>query len=78
LSSYVAWAQTNNSLVIVTWDEDQGTSVNQIPTIFVWPMVKAGQYSEKINNVLRTIEDMYRLPHVGHSAAAKPITDVWQ
>jgi len=80
LASYVTWAQTNNSLLIVTWDEDQGTSVNQIPTIFVGPMVKVGKYSEKINhyNVLRTIEDMYSLPHLGHSAAVKPITDVWQ
>jgi phospholipase C len=80
LAPYVAWAQTNNSLLIVTWDEDEGTSVNQIATIFVGPMVKMGQYNERINhyNVLRTIEDMYRLPHVGHSASAKPITDVWQ
>jgi acid phosphatase len=80
LAPYVAWAQTNNSLLIVTWDEDEGTSVNQIATIFVGPMVKMGQYNEMINhyNVLRTIEDMYRLPHVGHSASAKPITDVWQ
>lgn len=80
LASYVAWAQTNNSLLIVTWDEDEGTSMNQIATIFVGPMVKVGQYSEKINhyNILRTIEDMYSLPHLGHSAAAKPIIDVWQ
>jgi hypothetical protein len=80
LAPYVAWAQSNNSLLIVTWDEDEGTSVNQIATIFAGPMVKVGQYNERINhyNVLRTIEDMYHLPHVGHSAAAKPITDVWQ
>jgi hypothetical protein len=80
LSAYVTWAETNNSLLIVQWDEDQGTSSNQIPTIFVGPMVKAGQYSERINhyNILRTIEDMYRLAHLGHSAGAKAITDIWQ
>jgi hypothetical protein len=42
--------------------------------------VKPGKYSEKINhyNVLRTIEDMYRLPHLGNSASATPITNVWK
>jgi phospholipase C len=80
LSAYVAWAQTNNSLLIVTWDEDQGTSGNQIPTIFVGPMVKAGKYSEKINhyNILRTIEAMYGLPYLGNAATATTITNVWQ
>ena len=80
LSGYVAWAQNNNGLLIIDWDEDQGTSANHIPTIFVGPMVKPGQYDEKIDHysVLRTIEDMYRLPHLGHSAAAAPIMDVWQ
>ena len=80
LAGYLAWAQTNNSLLIVTWDEDDDTNVNQIPTIFVGPMVKPGNYSEKINhyNVLRTLEAIYRLPYAGHSASVKTITDVWQ
>jgi phosphatidylinositol-3-phosphatase len=80
LLAYVTWAQNNNSLLIVQWDEDQGTSTNQIPTIFVGPMVKPGKYSETINhyNILRTIEDMYGLPHLGKSATAKAITDVWK
>ncbi len=80
LLPYVTWAATHNSLLIVQWDEDQGTTTNHIATIFVGPMVKPGKYSEKINhyNVLRTIEDMYRLPHLGNSASATPITDVWK
>jgi acid phosphatase len=80
LLAYVTWAQNNNSLLIVQWDEDQGTSTNQIPTIFVGPMVKPGKYSETINhyNILRTVEDMYGLPHLGKSATAKAITDVWK
>jgi phospholipase C len=80
LSPYVQWAQTHNSLLIVTWDEDDGSEANQIPTIFVGPMVKLGKYGELINhyNVLRTLEDMYGLPHLGNSSTAKPITDVWK
>lgn len=80
LDSYVQWAKTNNSLLIVTWDEDDNTQNNQIPTIFVGPMVKPGNYSETINhfNVLRTLEDMYGLSYVGKSSTATPITDIWQ
>jgi titin len=42
-------------------------------------MVKPGSYPETINhyNVLRTIEDMYGLPHIGNSATATPILDCW-
>ena len=80
LSTYVAWAQTHNSLLIVTWDEDDGGQANQIATIFVGPMVKPGQYGETINHytVLRTIEAMYGLILLGNSANVKPIRDVWQ
>ncbi|MBA2396962.1 MAG: hypothetical protein H0V70_29930 [Ktedonobacteraceae bacterium] len=80
INSYVQWAQNNNSLLIVTWDEDDSSQSNQIPTIFVGPMVKTGQYSEQINhyNVLRTLEDMYGLPAANNSSSASAITDAWQ
>ena len=80
LDGYVQWAETHNSLLIVTWDEDDFTVSNHIPTIFVGPMVKPGQYGSTINhyNVLRTLEDMYGLPHAGNSATATPITGIWQ
>ena len=80
LSAYVAWAQTHNSLLIVTWDEDDGGQGNHIATIFAGPMVKPGQYGETINHytVLRTVEAMYGLTPLGNSATVKPIRDVWQ
>lgn len=80
LSAYVAWAQAHNSLLIVTWDEDDGSQSNQIATIFVGPMVKPGQYGESITHytLLRTIEAMYGLTPLGNSANVKPIRDVWQ
>lgn len=80
LLSYVTWAKTNNSLLIVQFDEDDGSSGNHIATIFVGPMVKPGSYSEKINhyNILRTIEDKYGLPRLGNAANATPIKDVWK
>ncbi|HTT83907.1 MAG TPA: alkaline phosphatase family protein [Rhizomicrobium sp.] len=80
MANYVTWAESNNSLMIVTWDEDDGTENNQIPTIFVGQMVKTGQYKEKIThfNVLRTIDAMYGLKPIGGAKGLQPITDVWQ
>ena len=79
LNDYVQWAKTHNSLLILTFDEDDDYSGNHITTFFTGQMVKAGQYSEQINqlNVLRTIEDMYGLPHADSAAYVNPITDVW-
>jgi hypothetical protein len=79
LGGYITWAQTHNSLLIITWDHDSGTSANQIPTFFVGPMVRTGYYSQPINdyNVLRTVEDMYGLPHLANDASVAPITNVW-
>ncbi len=80
LQEYVTWAKKNNSLLIITWDEDDDTTVNKIATIFVGPMVKPGKYSTKIThyNVLRTLEEMYELPYVGKSSSVTTITGVWQ
>jgi hypothetical protein len=79
IDAYAQWAKTHNSLLVVTWDEDDSASANQIPTIFVGQQVKPGKYPEQINhyNVLRTLEDAYGLPFAGASASAAAITDVW-
>jgi hypothetical protein len=76
---YVQWAKTHNSLLVLTFDEDDNNSGNRIPTVFVGASVQAGSYSERINhyNVLRTLEDAYDLPHAGAAATALPITDIW-
>jgi hypothetical protein len=79
INPYVQWAKTHNSLLVVTWDEGDGSTTNQIATLFVGPMVKPGNYAESIThyNVLRTIEDMYGLGYAGASSTAAPITDIW-
>jgi len=80
LDAYAQWAKTHNSLLITTFDEDSGTSVNQIFTTFTGAHVKVGSYSESINHytVLRTIEASYGLPGIGGAASKSPILDVWQ
>jgi len=69
----------NNSLLIVTFDEDDGGSQNQIRTIIYGGNVKPGSYPEPIShyNVLSTIEGMYGLPKTGLAANAPPIADIW-
>ena len=76
----VAWAKQHDALVILTWDESDSPVTNWIPTIFVGPMVRPGRYAEPITHyrVLRTIEDLFGLPHAGHAAEAAPITNVWR
>ncbi|ORA26608.1 acid phosphatase [Mycobacterium angelicum] len=79
LSAYANWAKANNSLLIVTWDEDDGGSRNQIPTIFYGAHVQPGTYNEQIShyNVLSTLEQMYGLPKTGKAAAAAPVATIW-
>ncbi|WP_443677442.1 alkaline phosphatase family protein [Mycobacterium intracellulare] len=79
LSGYANWAVANDSLLILTFDEDDNGSHNQIPTVFYGAHVRPGNYSEQINhyNVLSTVEQMYGLPKTGYAASAAPITDIW-
>ena len=76
---YVEWASKHNSLLILTWDEDDGGADNRIVTILAGPMVKAGTSDQRINhyNVLRTLLDMYGLPAIGASREAEAIQGVW-
>ena len=79
LGAYAQWATTHNSLLIVTFDEDDSLGNNNIATVFYGANVKTGVYGEHINhfNVLRTMEDIYATPYAGAAATATPITDVW-
>jgi acid phosphatase len=79
LSAYASWCMSNNSLLIVTWDEDDSASGNHVATIFYGPMVVPGQYGQAIDHysVLRTLEDMFALPHDAGSATATSITNIW-
>jgi hypothetical protein len=79
LGNYVKWADKHNSLLILTWDEDDMSAKNKIPTAIIGPMVKKGSYNQKTNHysLLRTIEDLYGLAPLGNSKQAKPI-DIWK
>ncbi|MEZ0067989.1 hypothetical protein ABIA32_004013 [Streptacidiphilus sp. MAP12-20] len=80
LSAYAAWAQAHNSLLVVTWDEDDNSASNQIPTIVLGAGVRPGTYAEPLDHyrVLRTLLALYGLPPIGESANRAPVTDIWQ
>lgn len=80
IGGYAQWAMHNNSLLIVTFDEDDGSEDNRIVTLFVGAMVDPGQYAQHIDhyNVLYTLLQMYGLPGINESAGAKPIGGIWR
>jgi acid phosphatase len=78
LDGYIQWAQTHNSLFVLTWDEGSGN--NQIATLMVGPMVRPGEYCERIDHytVLRTLLDMFRLTPFGSTTNVDAITSAWR
>ncbi|UFR04861.1 alkaline phosphatase family protein [Streptomyces sp. Go40/10] len=81
LGAYATWAKTHNSLLVVTFDEDNRLSGNRIPTVFYGQPVTAGSSSSTTYNhydLLRTLEDTQGLgTHAGNAASAQDITGIW-
>ncbi|MEV4560161.1 alkaline phosphatase family protein [Kitasatospora sp. NPDC049285] len=81
LGAYATWAQTHNSLLVVTFDEDNSLSGNRIPTLVYGQHVIAGSSSSTTYNhynVLRTLEDLAGLStHAGNAASATDISGIW-
>ncbi|MFJ5802405.1 alkaline phosphatase family protein [Streptomyces decoyicus] len=79
LASYATWAEDHNSLLMVTWDEDNYLGSNRIATVFHGAHVRQGSVSGAYNHfsLLRTVEDMYGTGHAGNAASAAPVTGVF-
>ncbi len=79
LDRYARWARTHNSLLVITFDENSGGSVNPITTLLVGQQVRPGIYAEWMNHytLLRTVEDAYGLRPLGEAARATPLRTVW-
>jgi len=80
LRRYAGWARQHASLLILTWDEDDGSQSNHILTIIVGQRVRPGVYRQRITHydVLRTIEQAYHLRPTGEAASAAPIGAIWR
>jgi hypothetical protein len=79
LDGYVRWAKSNNSLLIITFNEGD-TREGNIIKLFVGGMVKSVRYDQRIDHyrVLRTLEEMYGLAYAGNSADSAAISEVWK
>jgi phosphatidylinositol-3-phosphatase len=79
LGAYAQWAKAHNSLLIITFDEDDKKAGNHIATIFYGAHVQPGHYAEPITHysVLSTLLAMYGLPSLGEAAASQPIYAIW-
>ena len=75
LGAYAQWAMANNSMLIVTWDEDESQSRNQIPTIFYGPMVRPGAVDSTwtLHNLTRTVSDFCGAAPCGATANVRSI-----
>jgi acid phosphatase len=78
LDGYVRWAREHNSVLLVTFDEDDNHSDNRILTFFAGGPIKPGQYEQPVDHysVLATLEDWYGLPRLGQAATAAPVTGI--
>lgn len=81
LGAYATWARTHNSLLVVTFDEDNRFSGNRIPTVLYGQPVTAGSSSSTTYDhydLLRTLEDSQGLTaHAGNASSASDITGIW-
>ncbi|MFJ9693872.1 alkaline phosphatase family protein [Kitasatospora sp. NPDC101183] len=81
LGAYASWAKANNSLLIVTFDEDNRLAGNRIPTVVYGAHVTPGSTSATTYNhydVLRTLEDLSGASgHAGNAATAKDVSGIW-
>lgn len=75
IGPYADWAMLNNSLLIITWDEDNSAAFNRIPTIFYGPMARTGGVNSTwtLHNLLRTVEQRYGTTHAGAAAQVRPM-----
>jgi phosphatidylinositol-3-phosphatase len=80
IGGYTDWAMSHDSLLIVTFDEDDHSAGNHIPTVFAGQHVRPGRHAEPVTHysVLATIEAAYALPREGQAATASPITNIWR
>ena len=77
--------ELQHSVVFIVFDEARGHrdagGGGRVPAIVVSPLVRPDSVSMHLlshYSLLRTLEDAWKLPHLGHSAFAHPITGIWR
>jgi len=77
--------ELRRSAVFIVFDEARDWARagggGQVPAIVVSSLVRPDSFSTAAlshYSLLRTIEDVWKLPHLGRSAFAHPITGIWR
>ena len=82
LSPLLRNPELEHSAVFVVTDEPQTTKpTSAVPALALGPLVKAGaRFSPRTSHygLLRTLEDSWGLPRLGHSARAQAISGIWR
>jgi acid phosphatase len=85
LAGLTAPAALGRGVVFMVFDEgsgeDEAAGGGHVAALAVGPAVKSGaRSSARLTHysLLRTIEDSWRLPRLGRSASAPPITGIWR
>jgi hypothetical protein len=79
LGGYADWAKSHDSLLVVTFDEDDDHAGNHIATIFSGAHVAPGRYGQRVTHygVLRTVQALTGLACTGNSCSAGVILGIW-
>ena len=79
LDGYVHWAREHNSLLVVTFDEDDSSADNRILTLVAGAGVRPGRSGQPVDHyrLLSTVEDLYGLTPLGLAATVPPVADIW-
>ena len=79
IGGYADWAMAHDSLLILTWDEDDSSQGNHIATIFAGQKVRPGQLRRADHPLRRPGHHRGRLRAAARrpAATATPITDIW-
>ncbi len=79
LDPYARWAVQHNSLLIVTFDEDDNGPTNHIYALLCGSRTTPGRYNQPLNHysLLATIEHWYGLPALGNAATAPLVDNAW-
>jgi hypothetical protein len=72
IDAYAHWAVANNSLLVITFDEDDSSAANRVPTILLGAHIATGTYSSPSNHydLLHTILQAFGLPAPNNAANA--------
>jgi phospholipase C len=71
-------ARKNNGILVITWDEDDGSASNRVPLIALGASVQAGGSDRQYDHysLLATVEDMLGVSRLGAAASAITLSDL--